>query len=435
MQISDPTFLPRLAVETIRSNALQSLRPGQVVRAEVLTVTGDGNITLRIGGSEVSARSPVTLNPGQQILLDVIKTDPLPELRLVLQASVHQIQTEALRSILPKQIPLPKLLQTLQQLIAPGTRPPLGQEAQTPALLASRLPTAATAVTAAPREAALAELQNILRGAANEPALRRLFEQLGPEIAQRVNRVLQTGPVRDGEVSPVRLQEWLLQSGLFLEANLAAGRPPGNDLKADLLTLLLQLRTRLEQELTQKPDRSPVGPETGTRAHATGEPENALTRLLQLLLRHTEGSLARVQLHQLSSLPTDDGTRHVWQFELPIARPHGDYDEFLVRLERERNPNADDTEGYRWRVTLNFNLAQLGPIQAQLSLLEEQEVSTLFLAERDDSAQLIKQQLPLLEQAFTRAGLRIGTLAAQQSGKLDSEPYHRSPQPLLDEKA
>ena len=407
------------------------------MRAEVLTVSGNGNITLRIGGSEVSARSPVTLNPGQQILLDVIKTDPLPELRLVLQASVHQIQTEALRSILPKQIPLPKLLQTLQQLVAPGTRLPTGQEAQAQvqALLASRLPSAAATGTAAPREAALAELQNILQGTANEPSLRRLFEQLGPEIAQRVNRVLQTGPARDGEISPVRLREWLLQSGLFLEANLAAGRPPGNDLKADLLTLLLQLRTRLEQELTQKLDRGPVGPETGARTQTSGEPESAITKLLHLLLRQTEGSLARVQLHQLSSLPTDDGTRHVWQFELPIPRPHGGHDEFLVRLERERNPNADDTEGYRWRVTLNFDLARLGPIQAQLSLLEEQEVSTLFLAERDESAQLIKEQLPLLEQALTRAGLRIGSLAAQQSGKLDTEPHHRFPQPLLDEKA
>jgi hypothetical protein len=432
MQISDPTFLPRLAVETIRSNALQSLRPGQVVRAEVLTVAGDGNITLRIGGSEVSARSPVTLNPGQQILLDVIKTDPLPELRLVLQASVHQIQTEALRSILPKQMPLPKLLQTLQQLVAPGTQLPGGPEAQTSALLSARLP---AAVSATPGGTALTELQNILQGAANEPSLRRLFEQLGPEIAQRVNRVLQTGPARDGEISPVRLREWLLQSGLFLEANLAAGRPPGNDLKADLLTLLLQLRTRLEQELTQKLDRGPVGPETGARTQTSGEPESAITKLLHLLLRQAEGSLARVQLHQLSSLPTDDGTRHVWQFELPIPRPHGGHDEFLVRLERERNPNADDTEGYRWRVTLNFDLARLGPIQAQLSLLEEQEVSTLFLAERDESAQLIKEQLPLLEQALTRAGLRIGTLAAQQSGKLDAEPYQRSPQPLLDEKA
>lgn len=434
MQISDPTFLPRLAVETIRSNALQSLRPGQVVRAEVLTVAGDGNVTLRIGGTEVSARSPVPLNPGQQILLDVIKTDPLPELRLVLQASVHQIQTEALRSILPKQVPLPKLLQTLQQLVTPGTKSPVGQEAQTSALLASRLPGATATTTNASRQAALSELQNLLRGTANEPSLRRLFEQLGPEIAQRVKRVLETGPARDGEISPVRLREWLLQSGLFLEANLAAGRPPGNDLKADLLTLLLQLRTRLEQELIQKPDRSPIGPETGTRPGTPAEPESAIVKLLHLLLRQTEGSLARVQLHQLSSLPADDGTRHVWQFELPIPRPHG-YDEFLVRLERERNPNADDSEGYRWRVTLNFDLASLGPVQAQLSLLDEQEISTLFLAERGESAQRIDEQLSLLEQAFARAGLRIGTLAAQKGGKLDAEPHRRAPQPLLDEKA
>jgi flagellar hook-length control protein FliK len=140
-----------------------------------------------------------------------------------------------------------------------------------------------------------------------------------------------------------------------------------------------------------------------------------------------------VQLNQLASLPTEEGGRQVWQFDLPI-RLGEELDSFRIRLEQEESGNNGKDADHIWRATLNFDLAPLGPMQAQISLAEE-HVSASFLAERMESAKLLQESLPKLDASFQHAGLKVGRLSAQQSRKAAAEPEHRPPKPLLDEKA
>ena len=142
--------------------------------------------------------------------------------------------------------------------------------------------------------------------------------------------------------------------------------------------------------------------------------------------------MARVQTHQLNSLPAEESSGQVWQFELPIKQPDR-IDSFLIRLEQEQQGKKNQADG-AWKITLNFDFSPLGPIEAKLSLRGE-EISAIFLVEQANSAALLEQNLPKLNDAFTRVGLKVGHLHSQQ-GKI--EPPATTPATstfLLDEKA
>ncbi len=438
MKISDLISNPRLAVETVRTNVLNNLRPGQILHASVLTPTSQNSVKLRIGLAELVARTQVSFTPGQRITLDVVKTGVLPELRVLPQVETRQFQAEALRTALPKQIPLPRLFENLQILsstLAKNVPIPAFSKGETspaqdakPALI-KLLSTALQSSRATKGDV---EMLQTLRNLAGTESLQKVGERLGPEVVNRIRTVLENTPTRSEVSSPPLLRRIIQESGLFMEPKLAFGQPSGADLKSNLLLLLLLIRSRIEQfvlpeqkdlQVHERPSQPPPSPL-----------ESGVSKLLNQLFRQIEGSLARIQLNQLASLPTEDGNnRQVWQFDIPVRHPHG-FDSFQLKVERERHHGKKRDTAHRWRVSLHFDLEPLGPVQAQVTLLGE-EVSALFLAERKESATLIEQHLSALDLAFSRAGLKVGHLAAKKSGKVHREMANAFPHRLLDEKA
>ncbi len=416
MQIFDLISNPRLTVEMARNKVLQDLRAGQILHARVLTPSAHNRVKLQIGMAEIFARTQTSLTQGQRIILDVVKTGPLPELRLLQQTSMSDIHASALRTILPRQIPLQNLFRSLQYVHNAITR--VAIPTANDSAMQSRPATTNT------RQKVGSEVLQLLRNITDTGSIQKTGDRLGPELLNRVATVLGS-TTTDGKVlSPSILRQLILDSGLFLEPKLAAGQPPGNDLKATLLLLLLQLRTTLTQH------ERPVS--TSGEQQSQPQTDSAISKLLNLLLRQTEGGLARIQLNQLNSLPPEDGGKTVWQFELPLRHTDG-FDSFKVRIEREGG-NGIPALHHPWRITINFDLDPLGPVQAQISLQCE-EVSTLFMAERKESAELIDQHLPILDLAFYQAGLKVGHLTAQKTGSISIDRPQLSPRPLLDEQA
>ncbi|MES9881919.1 MAG: flagellar hook-length control protein FliK [Sedimenticola sp.] len=247
-------------------------------------------------------------------------------------------------------------------------------------------------------------------------------ELLGKEIMQRIQRVLNHSINDDNPLSASRLRHAFDTSGLFLESTLASGTVPTTDMKASLLQLLLHLR----------PGSGHSTKGRGQRARESGTLQAAGLRILSELQALTEGALARIQVNQLTSLPQDEGTRQVWQFELPFVMPNST-DSFLIRVEQEEKNS--DTEAGGWAVTLQFNLEPLGPMSARLSLLED-EISSHFTAQLAESSKLLELALPQLAEAYIRAGLKVGKLSCRQGMPTDLNT--QAPPidlPLLDEKA
>lgn len=431
MQITDPISNPRLFIEQTRSNVLQQLRPGQVVQAVVETAPNKGIAQLNVGGVKLPVKTGMSLEIGQKLTLDVIKSGNAPEFQLVKETTAASTRALILKDILPKQLPLIQLLDSLKSLtaaqVAPGGVRPNGAQngigtlfQQLLQLTPQPLPGDTTGASALERNMQL--LATALQGAAGSAAQGSRSDtslnDLVRQLTQLVNQILPNNQPLTGS----GIRQAFLQSGLFMEPNLLKGLAAQQDLKGNLLKLLEMLQPMLHAGNTQAVNRG----DTATTLQLLA------ARLFAELHQQAEGALARVQLHQLASMPDENSSRQYWQFELPVAHPDGQ-DEFLIQFEKEAGSAGEESD--RWSVTLNFNIEPTGPVAARLSLSGE-EISSHFIAEQSEGANRIEQLLPRLREAFIKAGLQVGKLSAGQgvaTHKRTDQPL--SHLPLLDERA
>jgi hypothetical protein len=206
----------------------------------------------------------------------------------------------------------------------------------------------------------------------------------------------------------------LQRSGVFLESSLARhGAPAPQDLKAALLVLKAQL---------------PVGGAPTNTPH-TPLPETAAT--LPALAKQLDAALARVELNQLNSIPTENRPVSPLVVELPLR--DGDRAD-LLRLQVE--PEARAAAGKApsaWTVWLSFAPGDLGQVHCRLTVAGEQ-VSANFWTERDTTAQLFQRHMTDLEAGLRRADLMPGHLGCQP-GEPPRVPHPALPSRLLDERA
>ncbi|MCB1858279.1 MAG: flagellar hook-length control protein FliK [Gammaproteobacteria bacterium] len=428
MEITDPKFPYQLIVEQTRNRALESLRPGQVLRARVVSPTREGQASLRVAGSELLARTNVALEAGDKLLLKVIRpADPL-QLQLIRDRPNDNSVANAMRVALPRETPVSALMNQLRSLVAER---PLTPPASTPPERGETSGQPRIAVAPLVSESALPPL----RGTPHTPTSRALeggpppsppslFHSPGTaSISKAIEGVLGQQINGAEALSPEQLRRAFLASGLFFESTLATQGTLANDLKGSLLQLLLQLRTHLD-------GGTPPGAATGNRNDGPQQSStNPLQGLLSELVSRTEGALARVLLNQLASLPQAESSTQHWHFDLPLANNER-LDYFRVKIAGETGRESQQTDS-RWTVAIEFELEPLGPVKANL-VLRGNEISSFFTAERPEGAQRIKRAMPLLNQAFQRAGLTVGRLVASE-GKVEIRPV--APYPLLDEKA
>ncbi len=423
MDIPKLTISHKLTIEPSSiTSVLKSLQPGQQLQASVLSDTSQNLVKLKIGVTEFIARTQVSLRADQKITLDVIKAGDMPELRLVREAEIRSYQADALRSILPKQLPMQRLYANLQAVYNDILRslPQPGADLKSqPQQGSIPLPKTGTV------DKELLQLLQNLTGKEKQPAL---ADRFGPKLIQAARNILSAVIPNSSNITPAQLRQAILGYGLFMEAQLAAGQPPGASYKADLLQLLFQIGNLLKLDKQQLSAQ-----QLTTRQSTTPQMESGFIKLLEMLFRHTEGSLARVQLNQLASLPTEESSRQVWQFEVPV-RHQNHVDSFLIQLEQEQAKNRGSDAKPIWYVTLTFNIEPLGPVKAKISM-HEKEVSTMFLAEKPESAELLNKRMAELSNAFNDSGLSVGKLIALHGDAKPEKPQHTITTSLLDEKA
>lgn len=362
---------------TAEPTAIRAWRVGQVLDAVVVSSAPDGRATLRIEGTLVQAQTTVALSAGQPLHLKVVTDGGQPVLKVVQPAvppaappaTDAATLTQALRAALPRQQPLGPLLADLSALVAQTGSKPQGVPA---------------------------------------PIV---------ELARGILAQLPTAPQAS---TPDGLKRALRQSGTFLEAGLA--RPPAAseqppapaDLKAGLLRLVAELRT-------QTPVQGPANPISA--ASPSGAPA---------LLDKIEGALARIQANQLNSLVAETTDKPAWLVDLPVRQ--GDrVDVFRLRVEEDRAARRGEAESAPWSVWLDFDLAGLGCVRAQVRAQGE-SVSASFWTEQDGAAALFSRHMDVLHRELTAAGLSVGQLAAQ-AGAPAWAPADPTVAGLLNEKA
>lgn len=254
---------------------------------------------------------------------------------------------------------------------------------------------------------------------------------------------LQT-PLNPGIAAPA-LRQAVAQSGLFLEARLAATpqTPPGPDLKAALLVLRQVLATAPAAAQAPAPATAlqgreippPPYPGAPTRAQKATRPTLALGApsgtVTARLLQQTDSALAREELLQAASMP--EGPQRTgsqgpaersepsrWLLDIPFATPQGPAVAQMEISRDGRAPGAPPTEAPVWRVRFSLDAEPLGPVHAAVVLHGDQAHVGLW-AERPDSAVDLRARTTELSAALAETADVVEV--AVHSGS----PPHRPP--------
>lgn len=377
MQTTNATQAAATFTPANSSAIARAWQAGTLLQALVKNIAPEGLVTLRVGNTLLTGKSPIPLQLGQTLQLQVIEAGAKPVLKIIHNTpsgnSDAQQITEALRASLPRQAPLPQLLARLAPLAQPQAEAGAG-------------------------------------------LTRPLLEQ----ISQLINRLAHSGDTFHG----AGLRRALADSGVLLEAKLARAdsRPAqfSSDIKAGLLQLRAALVTTIPGTLAEPPAQygATLPPLRGAPliAQAAGSAQTGAgapapptaTQLLGLI----DAALARIQLSQIASLPIVEDKKPAWMFELPVR--HGELiNVFQVRIEApnpdQRHSNAVHTKNLPWCIELAFDLGQLGPMHARISA-HQAHVSVSLWAVRNETVSLFNQQIETLRSNLQHDGLEVDNL-------------------------
>jgi hypothetical protein len=149
---------------------------------------------------------------------------------------------------------------------------------------------------------------------------------------------------------------------------------------------------------------------------ATVQADASPAEIARQLLHETDAAIARHTLMQIASLPDDhrggmrpqaDASTHL-TFDIPLTAGQGTA---IAQLRIERDGAEQHAEGAEpvWRVNFSIDLEPIGPVHARISLTGDR-AAVILRAEREESADRLAQDMPLLEAGLRRAELEPGTL-------------------------
>ena len=482
--------LATLAQSQTLATLLQALAPatelvaGRTVEARLIALAGDGTATAQVGSDMIAlvlagpAAKQAALQPGATL---VLRLDAAEEPGAGLRATLVEVRPPSLPSSPPGTPPqaaaatpapaLPGQPAAGAASPAPPSQLLLGSASQAPS--ATQPVTLRTEATAAPGSTAALQPGTPAAGQAASP--RNLAGPLlGPALAGQDSlapllanmRALADGSVSltlprplltliDGvlaqaipaerrAVTAHVLKTAVENSGLFLEAHQAEGRPlpPGGDLKAGLQVLrdalaplvqALSLPRIDEPAIAGRPPSDAEQPQPATDLAARpaaprrdgalvpqpiAEPslsagEKPLA-IVETLLLQTDAALDRIKLAQYASLPlegprTEAQQSQRWLTELPLAFHNG---AAMLPLQIEKEPprrDADGVAGPLWRVRFALDVEPMGPLQGVVTL-QGRSVGITLWAEREETSRLLRGASPGLEAALIDAQFENGTI-------------------------
>ena len=463
-------FIPPPALQNSSSPADSLVRAWQV--GQILKVRAEsdsdaaGTLLLRIGKLKIAARTPVPIKAGESFAAKIQSLGEVPVLKIVSPPDGPQRAiAQYLRESLPRQADFTPLMQRLQTAASGSAPMPAPIKAlaqailrQTPTadglknasqvksaisgsgvLLESRLArgTAPAGIAESDLKARLLQLRNLINrqlgGAASLPATQGTA---APGLAASPSATPETArPL--GASTPQQAVELFVNGRLAPETLITrlARHLPAADVS--LLTRYLERLAgdsrAATPELPELLARVARFIQAQPNPQSTAESLLALLRntlALQELQQLTDNALSRIQANQLGSANREAGPAFLLHLDLPVAH---DKDVRNLQLQFERHGGNSDTPD-EWNVTINFNLPELGPIQARVRL-RENRLTTRFEAGRAETVSDIREALPRLQEALARTGVAIEHLSVELGETPSGGPAQPRGRHLLDEMA
>ncbi|HEY4732708.1 MAG TPA: flagellar hook-length control protein FliK [Gammaproteobacteria bacterium] len=170
--------------------------------------------------------------------------------------------------------------------------------------------------------------------------------------------------------------------------------------------------TGYSHEVAQLPARQAAAPlmpqsplQSQERADASVSGQQSPSQIIEELAQQVKGAIARLQIHQVSSLPTEDNPYPALSFELPLQFENH-LDLMQVRIYQDRTSKTAEIPE-RWSASLAMEMESLGAVYATVTISQRQVWTTLW-AEHKSTADIVNQHLQELYKGYNRAGLDAG---------------------------
>jgi len=129
------------------------------------------------------------------------------------------------------------------------------------------------------------------------------------------------------------------------------------------------------------------------------------------LLTEVKNIISQIETNQLLSLKNDQPNLHQFLVDLPFGK-NSQIDSFELLFEHSNNEqNSRPTK--RWKVVVRFDLEPLGPMFAQVELVNDR-LSTHIFAQSQQTAKLIDDNLHVLKQSLFSAGINTEKVTGSQ---------------------
>ncbi len=370
MPDSKPAKLP-----LVKPDARTQTKPinlSQPNSPSLISTTQTAYKTLRLSfplTAENPSSSQPILTPQQNIRLQVIKTGAEPQFKILPPVTIEETIHTALRELLPKELPPQTLLQQLSR-----------------------------------------DLPAIVR-----------HEQVSETLKRLAQEILKSLPSKQQITKGKHLKSALNNNGIFLETKLAQTftAPNAPKLNTDFKANLLKLMQALQQ--------NPVSNEKDTSDN------EHITTLLKEVQSKTEGTLARLMLNQLKSLPQEDPNKQIWVIDLPFTDKKEKPTSVKIQIE-ENHKKTDDPEQKNWSATLTLTPPNMQTLHCKISYLN-QAVHANFWSEHTKTTQIIQNNLDYLSQRLEEAGLTPGNISANQQKQSQQRAVNLDTKPLFDDNA
>ncbi len=257
----------------------------------------------------------------------------------------------------------------------------------------------------------LANLQQILTKIEPQTTVSETLKQLAQDILRGI-------PLRSDLTEPTTLKQAIENAGVFLESKLADLLHGKQEvvLQDDIKLKLGKLAAALTHQLSND-----------------AEIDNpALTAALEETLKKTQGTLAKLTLDQLHSLPKEESPKQGWIVELPFFDSR-EAQSLQIEIEQDK---AGDSE-YRqknWAVSITITPPDLATIHCKVSCYDG-SVNAHFWSEATDTVDRINTHLDYLKQQLEQKGLTTGFMEAHQGKPPASNTVKKPLTRLLNVKA
>jgi len=129
------------------------------------------------------------------------------------------------------------------------------------------------------------------------------------------------------------------------------------------------------------------------------------------LLAEVKNIISQIETNQLLSIKSDQPNLHQFLVDLPFTR-NSQIDSFELLFEHS-NSEKNSKPTKHWKVVVRFDLEPLGPMFAQVELVNDR-LSTHIFAQSRETAKLIDDNLHVLKQSLFAAGLDTEKVTGSQ---------------------